>query len=119
MITQTAIINLIPSSVSPVIHVSQYDVGRVISLKVLNGVTQFIFGSGQTAIVNGRKPDKTVFTYDTTISNNMVSFATTRQMLAVAGKVLTEIRIQDGNGNDIGTANFILEIGRASCRERV
>lgn len=117
MITQTATINLIPSNVPTVIHVSQYDVGRVISLTILNGVTQFIFGSGQTAIVNGRKPDKTVFSYDTSISNNIVSFTTTQQMLAVAGKVLTEIRIQDGNGNDIGTANFILDVENAPIDE--
>lgn len=117
MITQTATINLIPSNVPTVIHVSQYDVGRVISLTILNGVTQFIFGSGQTAIVNGRKPDKTVFTYDASISNNIVSFTTTQQMLAVAGKVLTEIRIQDGNRNDIGTANFILDVENAPIDE--
>jgi hypothetical protein len=34
-------------------------------------------------------------------------------MLAVAGNVLAEIRIQGANGLDIGTANFILAVEKA------
>jgi hypothetical protein len=117
MIEQQSYINLIFGGIPQVVHVSQYDVGRVLSFTLFKGSEQYIFSSGETAIVNGRKPDGTVFTYGATITNNVVYFTTTMQMLAVSGNIIAEIRIQGQNGEDIGTVNFVIAVEKAPINE--
>lgn len=109
MITEQLRLNLIPNGIPPVIHVSQYDVGRTLQFIIYNGSSQYVFTSGESAILLGTKPDGHIFIYDLTISNNVLSIDTTEQMLAIPGNVSAEIRIQ-GADKDIGTANFIFAV---------
>ena len=109
MITEQLRLNLIPNGIPPVIHVSQYDVGRTLQFIIYNGSSQYVFTSGESAILLGTKPDGHIFIYDLTISNNVLSIDTTEQMLAIPGNVNAEIRIQ-GADKDIGTANFIFAV---------
>ena len=109
MITEQLRLNLIPNGIPPVIHVSQYDVGRTLQFIIYNGSSQYVFTSGESAILLGTKPDGHIFIYDLTISNNVLSIDTTEQMLAIPGNVKAEIRIQ-GADKDIGTANFIFAV---------
>lgn len=109
MITEQLRLNLIPNGIPPVIHVSQYDVGRTLQFIIYNGSSQYVFTSGESAILLGTKPDGHIFIYDLTISNNVLSIDTTEQMLAIPGNVTAEIRIQ-GADKDIGTANFIFAV---------
>ena len=109
MITEQLRLNLIPNGIPPVIHVSQYDVGRTLQFIIYNGSSQYVFTSGESAILLGTKPDGHIFIYDLTISNNVLSIDTTEQMLAIPGNVKAEIRVQ-GADKDIGTANFIFAV---------
>lgn len=109
MITEQLRLNLIPNGIPPVIHVSQYDVGRTLQFIIYNGSSQYEFTSGESAILLGTKPDGHIFIYDLTISNNVLSIDTTEQMLAIPGNVKAEIRVQ-GADKDIGTANFIFDV---------
>lgn len=109
MITEQLRLNLIPNGIPPVIHVSQYDVGRTLQFIIYNGSSQYVFASGDSAILIGTKPDGHIFIYDLTISNNVLSIDTTEQMLAIPGNVKAEIRVQ-GADKDIGTANFIFAV---------
>ena len=109
MITEQLRLNLIPNGIPPVIHVSQYDVGRTFQFIIYNGSSQYVFASGESAILLGTKPDGHIFIYDLTISNNVLSIDTTEQMLAIPGNVKAEIRVQ-GADKDIGTANFIFSV---------
>lgn len=109
MITEQLRLNLIPNGIPPVIHVSQYDVGRTLQFIIYNGSSQYVFTSGESAILLGTKPDGHIFIYDLTISNNVLSIDTTEQMLAIPGNVKAEIRVQ-GADKDIGTANFIFDV---------
>ena len=109
MITEQLRLNLIPNGIPPVIHVSQYDVGRTLQFIIYSGSSQYVFTSGESAILLGTKPDGHIFIYDLTISNNVLSIDTTEQMLAIPGNVKAEIRVQ-GADKDIGTANFIFDV---------
>ena len=109
MITEQLRLNLIPNGIPPVIHVSQYDVGRTLQFIIYNGSSQYVFTSGESAILLGTKPDGHIFIYALTISNNVLSIDTTEQMLAIPGNVKAEIRVQ-GADKDIGTANFIFDV---------
>lgn len=114
MITQTYNLNLIPGyTIPPVVHVSQYDdSARTIDFKLFNGSQAFDPQRGTTALVQGVKPDKQVFSNSATISRYTVSFSLTSEMTSVAGSVECEIRITDSTGT-LGTANFILEVEKS------
>lgn len=103
-----------PIGVNPVVHVSQFDVGRQFKLKIYDGATAYSMPSGTTARIDGLKPDKTAFSYSdaVSVSGNIVTVTTKEQMSVLDGIVLCEIRFSDG-GNDIGTLNFKLEVEKS------
>lgn len=118
MITQTYNINLIPGGQIVNVHVSQYDVGRIITFNLLNGDAVFTPPSGTTATIEGTKPDEKGFALNATLSGTTASFVTTANMCAVAGKTICEFRLKQGN-RDIGTANFILDVERAGLADDI
>lgn len=92
-------INLIPNSVTPVIHLSQND--------YLNGELVFYVYHGSTvlteniinAVIKGIKPDGNIFIYNSTeIDGNVVTFDVKEQMTAVSGKTVCKLRIQTADG---------------------
>lgn len=103
-----------PIGVNPVIHVSQFDVGRQFKLKIYDGATAYSMPSGTTARIDGLKPDKTAFSYSdaVSVSGNTVTVTTKDQMTVLNGTVLCEIRFSDGV-NDIGSLNFKLEVEKS------
>lgn len=98
-----------PIVAKPVIHVSQYDVGRQFKFKIYDGVTAYTMPVGTTARVEGIKPDGHGFSYDDCVSvtDNIATVTTKLQMTIVAGSVECELRFSDGS-DDIGTLNFTL-----------
>ena len=113
---QTVNLNIIPGTVMPVVNVSQYDEGREFGLTILNGTSAASL-SGATFKINGRKQDDKGFSYDQTervkgqlvisVSGNVVTIRTTRQMTAVKGDTITTLEIAFST-QDICTLNFIL-----------
>lgn len=103
-------LNIIPGSVSPVVHVSQYDNGRMFRAYLYNGPVVYVLS---TDIISIRvlKPDKTIATASVPVvpGNNYVDITLNQQMCAVYGKCLCELNIKNGSV-DIGTLNFDLEV---------
>lgn len=116
MIEQNYQLDFVPGSNIVVVHVSQYDVGRKIYFQLfMNGET-FSIPNGTTFTIDGTKPDKHAFSYHATLEQPGVSFETTRNMCAVAGKVVCQLRATY-NGDNIGTADFILDVERAGIAD--
>ena len=113
MAVQAIKLNLIPGSVLPVVNVSQYDVKRIFGLSVYEGTEPYSL-SGKTVEIRGTKPDMHGFDYDTSdgvisVNGNTVTVYTTKQMTAVGGRVVAELRISQGS-TVIGTINFIIAV---------
>lgn len=106
MRNQTINLNLIPTGVMPVVHLSQYDQDADGSLifNIYNGPVPYDL-TGCVAHIQGSKPDGTVFDYQCTVYQNYVTSATQYQMTTSAGTYEAELRITNGN-NTIGTINF-------------
>lgn len=110
MNSQIVTVNLVPGLSTPaVVRVSQYDVGRPLTFKVLDGTGTASFDATTTATVTGTKPSGLGFTESGTIAGNTVTLNTTLAMTQERGKIPAEIRFTQ-TGEDIGTANFILAI---------
>lgn len=103
-----------PIGVNPVIHVSQYDVGRQFQLKIYDGNTSYSMPTGTTARIDGLKPDGTAFSYTgaVSVSDNVVTVTVMDQMTVINGDVECEIRFISG-GDNIGTLNFILRVEKS------
>ena len=121
MIEQNYNLDTIPfSSAVPVVHVSQYDSGsRTLKFKLLAGGSNYDMTGVTGAQINGRKPDGTEFSYNMTISNDVVSIVITEQMAAVAGRVMAEVVLTGANSSVLGTANFIIEVEESPIDEGV
>lgn len=110
MNNQIITVNLIPGLSTPaVIRVSQYDVGRPLTIRVFDGTGAASFGASVTATIVGTKPSGLGFTESGTIAGNTVTLNTTLAMTQERGMIPAEIRFMQ-TGEDIGTANFILAV---------
>lgn len=103
-----------PIGVNPVIHLSQYDVGRQFQLRIIDGSEVYSMPNGTTARIDGLKPDGNAFSYTdaVSVSGNVATITTKDQMTVLSGTVLCELRFING-GNTIGTINFKLEIEKS------
>ena len=116
---QTINLNLVPGKVKPVVHSSQYDVGRTFRCNLFDGSTVLTLDGSETITIEGQKSDSHIFLYSVTNTHsNYVDVATTEQMTAISGLVDCELRIKKGD-TDIGTANFWLEVEKASTENGV
>lgn len=110
-------VNLIPDTGTPaVVRVSQYDVGRPLLFKVLDGTTATAMPSGTTATIEGTKPSGLGFSVTGTLSLDTVTVDTNIDMTQESGMIAAEIRFTHGT-TDIGTANFILAVEKTPHAE--
>lgn len=100
------------------VHVSQYDEGRPIKFNLLYNGSSYTVPGGTTALIEGTKPDKRGFSLSASVSGSTAYFDTTQNMCAVPGKTICEFRLKNGTDN-IGTANFILDVEPAGLAEDV
>lgn len=111
MITQTYNIDLIPSGVPTIVHVSQYDsASRTIAMNIYDGGVAYDL-TDKIVTVRGTKSDNTGFEYPCTVNGNVASFVLNAQMTIFSGDVPCEIRIAE-NGFVIGSHNFVLRVER-------
>lgn len=112
MNSQTVTVNLVPGLSTPaVIRVSQYDVGRPLTIKVFDGTGAASFGASVTATIVGTKPSGLGFTESGTIAGNTVTLNTTLAMTQERGMIPAEISFTTSSpATVIGTANFILAV---------
>ena len=107
---ETIKLNLIPGSVAPVCHASQYDIGRKIKALLFDGASEYTL-SNETISIDVRKPDGKFVTVSLTVvsGRNYVEIETTQQMCAVSGRNVCELKISKGTVI-IGTANFYMDV---------
>ena len=105
-------LDLIPGRISPICHASQYDVGRVIRINIIDGYSQPYTLDGTEAIsVNVRKTDGNVVveSLEVVTGRSYVDVVTTEQMTCCYGSNVCDLTIEKSNVL-IGTLNFILEV---------
>lgn len=114
-------LNIVPGGIIPVVHATQYDVGRVFEFGLLDGNVTASIPAGTTVKVEGTKPSRHAFSYGSpvaTISGNVVTVSTADQMTAEAGSVECKL-VLTYNSQVIGTAMFILECEVAGVQDDV
>lgn len=107
---ETNRLDIVPGKIAPVIHTSQYDVGRVFRFYLYDGTSPFTLNGSETVTCSIRKTDGNIviLNVDNT-ADNYVDVVTTEQSTACAGQNICELRIEDGDTN-IGTMDFILQV---------
>lgn len=103
-------IDITPGGSTPVLHVSQNDVGREITVNVKDGAGYFELDNC-TVTVAGTKPSGLGYSVECTVSGHQVVITTTKGMTDEHGSIASELKIASG-GNVIGSANFILAVER-------
>lgn len=94
------------------ISVSQYDVGRAITVNLFDGYEPYAPPTGATTVIHGTKPSGLGFTVTGTINGTVAVFTTTAEMTAESGYMDAEIQITAG-GAIIGMANFIFYVEKS------
>lgn len=107
-------VNLIPDGRPPVVHASQFDVGREFRINLTNGFVPYVFTGTETVTLYIRKPDNNLVSESLTYTQDTsyVDIETTEQMTACYGACNCELRLED-SGNDLGTLDFILNVERS------
>lgn len=113
-------LQIAPTSISPVINVSQFDVGRQFQLKLYDGATAYTLPAGTTARIDGIKPDNRGFSYTdaVNVNGNTLTITTKQQMTILAGTVDCEIRFMNSSIN-LGTLNFQLIVERSPLNDDI
>lgn len=105
-------LNLIPSSYLPEVHLSQYDKGRILTFKLMDGASEYTIPSGATITVKATKPSGLGFVEACTFANGMVTLVNTETMSNEYGRFPAELSIVSG-GNTIGTSNFTFNVEKS------
>lgn len=105
-------LNLIPSGVAPIVHLSQYDDGRKFGIDLFEGESVYVLDGTETLTVNSRKPDGHVVTLS--VTNTGTSFLdvdTVEQLTAVHGVSYAKLKIEKGSVT-IATLPFLIDVSR-------
>lgn len=106
---QTKNIEITPGKGEPVvIHVSQGDVGREITLNVKDGSGWYDL-AGCSAVLAGIKPSGLGFTANASLSGHAATIVTDEIMTSEYGNIACELKVAKGT-TKIGTANMILAV---------
>ena len=113
---------MIPGGKMAEVALSQYDSDVTLEFELYASDGTFVVESGTTAVFRGSKPDKNGISVAAELESMIdpetgknIYLATVDvipQMTAVAGRSLYELSLQKG-GEELNTANFILDIERA------
>lgn len=108
-------ITLRPTAEPAVFRVSQGDDNaETISFSLTDYKTT---GKIASAVIEGTKPDDTVFSYDCKINETAgisIGATVTGQMTAVAGKVRGKLKLKDADGNVLHSSAFIMIVDPAA-----
>lgn len=103
-------LNLIPQGVTPVVHASQFDDGRVFGANLFEGISLYTLTGTETLECDVKKPDGTIVTVNIpNTSGSYIEITMTEQMTACHGVSVGEVRITDA-GDNIGSLNFMLAV---------
>lgn len=114
MSPQNYTINIRPGwGITPVVKVSQGDVGRPLAFTIMDGQDALTLSSTATVTLTGTKPSGLGFTQACTLAGNVASIDTVATMTQESGSVPAELIVTDGDAV-IGTANFIMYVEHAA-----
>lgn len=114
MSPQNYTINIRPGwGITPVVKVSQGDVGRPLAFTIMDGQDALTLSSTATVTLTGTKPSGLGFTQACTLAGNVASIDTVATMTQESGSVPAELIVTDGDAV-IGTANFIMYVEPAA-----
>ena len=100
---------------------SQNDTLRTANLKLYNNGSTFTIPSGISAYVSGVKQNGAVFSKSCTISQDRKSVVLqlSSDITNIDGIIVAEIVLNDGNGDRLGTSNFIIQVEKNPIRAGV
>ena len=105
-------LNLIPSGVAPIVHLSQYDDGRQFGIDLFEGESVYVLDGTETLTVNSRKPDGHVVTLSVTnTGTSSLDVDTIEQLTAVHGVSYAKLKIEKGSVT-IATLPFLIDVSR-------
>ena len=105
-------LNLIPSGVAPVVHLSQYDEGRKFGIDLFEGDSVYVLDGTETLTVNSRKPDGHVVVISVTnTGTSSLEVETVEQLTAVHGTSYAKLKIEKGSVT-IATLEFLIAVSR-------
>ena len=105
-------LNLIPSGVAPIVHLSQYDDGRQFGIDLFEGESVYVLDGTETLTVNSRKPDGHVVTLTVTnTGTSSLDVDTVEQLTAVHGVSYAKLQIVKG-AVTIATLPFLIDVSR-------
>lgn len=113
MITYTMPLDMTPGEYPLRVHLSQYDSAFTLRFDLFSSDGDLALTGDISASVRGMKQDGHGYSAEATISGNRVTVTGDRQMTAIAGDNLFEIVLTQ-NGEELSSANFILDIERAT-----
>ena len=108
-------LDLVPGGCKPILHASQYDIGRQWWIELLNNGVPYVLQEDDVVEYEIRKGDGLVVTGSIAYipGATYVILVSTEQMCAIYGSNLGELKISS-NGAEIGTGNFILDVEKAT-----
>ena len=105
-------LNLIPSGVAPIVHLSQYDDGRKFGIDLFEGESVYVLDGTETLTVNSRKPDGHVVVLTVTnTGTSSLDVDTVEQLTAVHGVSYAKLKIEKGSVT-IATLPFLIDVSR-------
>jgi hypothetical protein len=105
-------LNLIPSGVAPIVHLSQYDDGRKFGIDLFEGESVYVLDGTETLTVNSRKPDGHVVVITVTnTGTSSLDVDTVEQLTAVHGVSYAKLQIVKGSVT-IATLPFLIDVSR-------
>ena len=109
-------LNMTPSGVLPVLHCSQYDIGRPLGFVVYNG-SEAVDLDDYTVTIEATRSDDVAITAVATTDGNIGVFATTATMTNKADRYPAQCVLVDGSNNRVASLPFMMFVIPAAMDE--
>lgn len=116
MNTQYINLNMVPSGVLPVMHVSQFDIGRPLGVVVYDGSAEMDLDD-YTVTIEATRTDGTPITAAVTTDGNIGAFVTTATMTNKDDLYPAQLVIVDGDSNRVASLPFMMRVVKAAMDE--
>lgn len=114
--TQYIRLNMVPAGVLPVMHVSQFDIGRPLGVVVYDGSAEMDLDD-YTVTIEATRTDGTPITAAVTTDGNIGAFVTTATMTNKDDLYPAQLVIVDGDSNRVASLSFMMRVVKAAMDE--
>ena len=116
MNTQYIRLNMVPAGVLPVMHTSQFDIGRPLGVAVYDGSAEMDLDD-YTVTIEATRTDGTPITAAVTTDGNVGAFVTTAAMTNKDDLYPAQLVIVDGDSNRVASLPFMMRVVKAAMDE--